>query len=253
MTEPVFSIITVTKNNASGLRLTAKSIAVQQQPCTFEWIVIDGASTDNTADIIAEYATEHTIFISEPDNNKYEALNKGIDRAKGRYLWFIDAGNCLSDAYILRDLAKQIQMNLAPDSIYGDARENGRIKKANSAHRFVWGQITHPQSMIYRRPVVHNLRFDPAYPLSADYAFSLHILARTQRFFYYARFLCDYTTKGNDAKKRKAIALENYQIRKDLLAMPNFKNKLILTMNNITNFLQQKLPFVYRLIRTSAR
>ena len=253
MSDPLFSIITITRNNASGLKLTAKSISVQQQFTNFEWLVIDGASTDNTAEIVGEYATENTVFISEPDQGIYNAMNKGIDRATGKYLWFLNAGDCLSDAYILRDVSKQIQYNMAPDFIYGDARENGRIKKAHDASRFAWGQFTHHQAMMYRRNMIAELRYDQTYPIAADYAFTLQVLARAKKLFYYPRVLCDFLGGGISELQAIEARWENYYIRRDLLHMNPVKNKIIFHLNSLTHFLKTRLPFVYRLARISAR
>jgi putative colanic acid biosynthesis glycosyltransferase len=251
MTEPLLSIITVTKNNAKGLRWTTKSIAVQQQSPEIEHIIIDGASTDNTQEIIQEYLNEKTKFISETDNGIYDAMNKGINQATGRYLWFLNAGDCLPDAYVLRDISREIKHNLAPDFIYGDARENGRIKSAHDASRYAWGMFTHHQAMLYRRQMIGNLRFDTDYKIAADYAFTLNVLALAKRMHYYKRNLCDFQSGGisqiNSALGRK----ENFEIRRDLLNMPLFKNKMIYQLNGFTFALRQQLPWLYRLVRFS--
>lgn len=253
MNEPFFSIITVTKENATGLKLTAKSLAVQLQFDNYEWIVIDGASTDKTAEIMAEYGNDKTIFISESDEGIYDAMNKGIALAKGRYLWFMNAGDCLPDAYTLRDVAKEIKYNLAPDFVYGDARENGHIKKSHHLGRYAWGQITHHQAMLYRRDMVTDLRYETQYPIAADYAFTLEVISKAKRPTYIPRILCDFQSGGISEIKAIEGRWENYYIRRDLLGMNPVTNKMIFWMNGFTHFVKTRLPFVYWLRRISWR
>jgi len=234
VTEPLFSIITCTNDDAAGLRLTAKSIAVQQQFTNYEWLVLDHATDE---DIIAEYKTEMTKWLPVTGDNLYLTLNVGIEQATGRYIWFLNPGDCLSDAYVLRDVAKQIQYNLAPDFIYGDARDNGKIKKAHHAGNFTRGKITAFQAMIFRRTMVAELRFDPAYSLAADYAFMLGILARAKKIFYFPRILCDSQSSPVSELSAKGTFWENYYIRRDLLQINPVRNKMIFYLDRIKLFI----------------
>ena len=86
------SIITINRNNAAGLRRTIESV-VSQTYTEFEYIIIDGASTDESVDVIKEYADKITFWVSEPDNGIYNAMNKGILKAKGEYLLFLNSGD----------------------------------------------------------------------------------------------------------------------------------------------------------------
>jgi putative colanic acid biosynthesis glycosyltransferase len=253
MTEPIFSIITVTRNNAAGLKLTAKSIAVQQDTPHYEWIVIDGASTDTTMEVIQEYLHQNMIYNSEPDDGIYDAMNKGIDCATGRYLWFLNAGDCLPDAYTLRDTGKEIRNNVAPEFIYGDARENGFIKRAHGIDKFEWGMFTHHQSMLYRRDKVGELRFDTDYKIAADYAFMLNFLGRIHRTHHFPRILCDFQSGGISQTNAEIARRENYDIRRDLLQTNIVKNKLILFFNAATCWLKQNHPWLYRQARIFSR
>ena len=100
------SIITINYNDATGLKKTLDSVA-KQTSCNFEHIIIDGASTDGSVEIIREY--ESTLasnlspfasrlkWLSEPDKGIYNAMNKGIKMATGDYLLFLNSGDCLVD------------------------------------------------------------------------------------------------------------------------------------------------------------
>lgn len=95
------SIITITYNNLVGLRKTADSV-LEQTVSDFEWIIIDGASTDGTKEYLAAMAAKLQItncklqIISEPDRGIYNAMNKGIRLAQGEYIQILNAGDCLA-------------------------------------------------------------------------------------------------------------------------------------------------------------
>jgi hypothetical protein len=84
---PLFSIITITRNNASGLQETMRSIS-HQRFGDFEWIVIDGASGDGTTELLREAGLPQLSWLSEPDGGIYDAMNKGLARAGGAYCPF---------------------------------------------------------------------------------------------------------------------------------------------------------------------
>lgn len=81
------SVITINYNNCSGLKKTIESV-VNQTATQFEYIVIDGGSTDGSVDVIKEYSDKIDYWVSEPDRGIYNAMNKGIDVAKGEYCIF---------------------------------------------------------------------------------------------------------------------------------------------------------------------
>lgn len=92
----LLSIVTINRNNAAGLRKTIDSV-VSQTFKDFEYIVIDGASTDESVEIIESYSDNITYWLSEPDTGIYNAMNKGIMRAKGEYVLFLNSGDFLLD------------------------------------------------------------------------------------------------------------------------------------------------------------
>jgi len=100
------SVITVNKDNALGLERTCQSVICQDHD-DFEWIVIDGASSDNSCEIIKKYAKKITYWISEPDAGIFNAMNKGIRQAKGDYCLFLNSGDWL---YSLDSLSKAFGM-----------------------------------------------------------------------------------------------------------------------------------------------
>jgi glycosyltransferase involved in cell wall biosynthesis len=89
---PRFSIITIGRNDLDGLRNTSQSI-VTQDFHDFEWLIVDGASTDGSLEWLTSQSMDQLSFVSEPDNGIYDAMNKGIARATGEILVFINSGD----------------------------------------------------------------------------------------------------------------------------------------------------------------
>lgn len=102
-----FSIITVNYNNCDGLNKTILSV-INQNYKDYEFIVIDGGSTDGSVDIIKLHESYITYWISEKDDGIYQAMNKGIRQAKGEYLNFMNSGDTFFDADVLNNVEKEL-------------------------------------------------------------------------------------------------------------------------------------------------
>jgi glycosyltransferase involved in cell wall biosynthesis len=94
------SIITVCYNEEVDILKTCESV-VNQTSCDYEWIIVDGGSTDDTLVIIEKYRQNVTRLISEPDNGIYDAMNKGIAMAQGEWLIFMNSGDCFYDTGVI--------------------------------------------------------------------------------------------------------------------------------------------------------
>lgn len=95
------SIITISYNNAADLEQTIKSV-IEQTWTEFEYIVIDGGSSDGSVEIIEQHQSKMAFWVSEPDRGIYHAMNKGVDKATGDYLLMLNAGDYLCDKEVLR-------------------------------------------------------------------------------------------------------------------------------------------------------
>ncbi len=203
---PLFSIITITKNNRSGFLRTQENLK-NQSFCDFEWVAVDGNSTDGTKDHLPDNA------ISEPDNGIYDAMNKGIDRAGGEYVLFLNAGDTLSDIDILATLAKTIAAE-KPDFIYGDALETGGFYKKARQHKHLdWGMFTHHQAMIYRRNLIGDLRYETNYKIAGDYAFTRAFLKKCSVISYVPAAICIFETGGVSQRNQRLGRIEQYKAR----------------------------------------
>lgn len=97
------TIITINRNNSDGLRKTIESV-ISQTYKGFEYIVIDGASTDKSIDVVLSYKDKISYWVSEPDTGIYNAMNKGIRKANGDYLLFLNSGDYLVDETVIESV-----------------------------------------------------------------------------------------------------------------------------------------------------
>lgn len=131
-TFPLISVITVVFNSQSLIKKTIESV-LQQTYDNVEFIIIDGASTDGTLDIIRSYDSHIDKWISENDRGIYDAMNKGINIANGDYLLFLNAGDIFSNKKVLEFVSKSIVASRYPEVLYGETyiytKNNELIKK----------------------------------------------------------------------------------------------------------------------------
>ena len=207
---PTFTIITMTLNNLDGLIRTAHSIRAQK-PCHYEWIVIDGGSEDGTASYLQSKDIMH---ISEPDQGIYDAMNKGIERASGEYLLFLNAGDTLAADDVLKAIEEQTQRT-KPDFIYGDAIEGGQYKPARSHKQIDWGLFTHHQAMFYKRETLADLRYNTNYKIAADYALTRQFLSRAADVYHHPHAVCVFEPGGVSQQNAAQGRNEQFQIRKE--------------------------------------
>ena len=115
------SIITINRNNAAGLEKTLQSVAAQTYN-EFEYIIIDGASTDGSVEVIKKYESEfaHLKWVSEPDKGIYNAMNKGIRMASGDYIQILNSADCLAAPDVTERMLAALEEKGQPTILYGN-------------------------------------------------------------------------------------------------------------------------------------
>ncbi len=171
-----YSIIVVTRNNADGLSRTLQSI---RSLCykERETIVIDGASTDNTHDVLADAADIVTTAISEKDTGIYNAMNKGIKHVTGDYVVFMNAGDMFAHAGVL-----DVVNASSGDIILGGETYGGQVRTVPpqmTLYDILAIGINH-QAVYYRRELLQKYGFDESYRVAADLKSVVEPLAREQ-------------------------------------------------------------------------
>lgn len=166
-TKPLFSIITVVYNAIDTIERTFKSI-FNQTFDDYEFIVIDGGSTDGTIDVIKRY--EHLIdyWISEKDFGIYDAMNKGIYVSKGEWIHFLNAGDIYYNIYMLTDIIKNL-VGERPDLIIGKT-----IVKKDASQILVNNNILTKELLFYNMPICHQAVFFNSWLFSKYGYYDLH-------------------------------------------------------------------------------
>ncbi len=176
------SVITVAYNAAATIADTLQSVAAQDH-ADVEHLVIDGASTDNTAAIVAAHAQPGTVFRSAPDKGLYDAMNKGLAAATGDIIGFLNADDyfCRRDAVSLIAAAASANPDAAAVSAavaIVDAAQPNRIRRAYAPTFAPWMlRFAHmpPHPGFYARRAVFDRigGFDPALAIGADFEWML--------------------------------------------------------------------------------
>ncbi len=120
------SIITVCKNSEIFIEKSIQSVITQTHK-NIEYIIMDGASTDKTCELINNYSCYIDIFKSEPDQGLYEAMNKAIDLATGNFYYFLNSDDYLFDNQVISDVVNFISMNPNSEFIYGNCQTRSAL------------------------------------------------------------------------------------------------------------------------------
>lgn len=213
------SIITVNYNDAKGLERTIRSV-ISQSFKDYEFIIIDGGSSDNSIDVIKKYADKIDYWVSEPDGGIYQGMNKGLRQAKGEYLNFMNGGDCYHSADVLE---KIFALESDADIITGVHSENGVRNVGRGGvtmlDLYKWA-IDHQASFI-RRGIALRHPYDEKYKIVSDWKFFIEALVFDNCSFYYTDIIVvDVDMKGIsntnlalDKKERDAVLEEMFPKR----------------------------------------
>lgn len=249
MTEnPVFSIITVTLNNLPGLQKTDHSLKLQSFR-DFEWIVIDGGSSDGTQGYLAH---SNASWLSRQDSGIYDAMNIGLAKASGDYVLFLNAGDKLAFANTLGRLHNFIRSARKPsDFIYGDSLEGSAYKPARPHNRLKLGMFTHHQAMVYRRSILNGLSYDTRYKIAADYGLTAKVLQQAKNIDYYPLPVCVFEEGGISQQKAWKGRAEQFLIRRRLKIAGPLENVAIYLLQAAAWTGRRIAPAIYWRVKSS--
>lgn len=219
MRTPMFSIITICYNAASDIERTLQSVVAQTYR-NIEYIVIDGASTDKTLDIISKYSAEVSQMVSEKDGGLYDAMNKGLSLATGEYVCFLNAGDSFFEEKTLEKIVQGLDGS-TPDLIYGDTAlvdKNGlflRMRRLSPPEKLTWksfrrGMLVCHQAFIPRRTIAPM--YDLSYKYSSDFDWCIKIMKHCTKIHNTHLTLINYLNEGLTTKNHKASLRERYHI-----------------------------------------
>lgn len=224
MTNKKISVVTVCYNSFDMLKETMQNVDKQTYD-NFEYIVVDGNSSDGTVDYLKNYNGKLTKYISEPDKGIYDAMNKGVKISSGDYVIFLNAGDIFAEDNTLYKIFHNKDYD--SDIIYGDVirkMRDGRLilKKAPKPYNSHKMYFCH-QSSFAKRDCLIDYPFDLKYKLSADFNFCKILTLLNKKFTQLDLPIAIYDMTGVSNTKRSSGLKENIEIVKE---HDNFFNKI---------------------------
>lgn len=218
---PKFSIITVTYNAESVIEPTLQSVLAQNY-CNFEYLLIDGGSSDGTLAKAKASGIRFAHIISERDNGLYDAMNKGIALATGDYLCFLNAGDAFHSPDTLERVVSAIKSESElPHVIYGETAEVDsernfvRMRRLQAPEKLTWrsfkqGMLVCHQAFYARRDIVpmYNLR----YRYSADVDWCIRVMKQSEKLVNVNAIVVDYLQNGLSLQNHRASLMERFSI-----------------------------------------
>jgi len=240
------SIITINKNDAIGLKKTCLSVITQTFK-DFEWIIIDGASEDDSVSIIKQYLNRITYWISESDSGIYNAMNKGIKHATGSYLLFLNSGDYILHPWTLEEAVDEIKSYKQADVYFsnavGDTYEMIKNPQDITLNFFIKNMINHQNTLIRRELFEHQL-FNEKYKIVADwYFFVTELVQHDISFFHIKTNIAIYDTKGVSHIYEKKREFERRMALKELNISMKFIDFLIFILIKIRRLIKYFLPY----------
>lgn len=224
------SIITINYNNLDGLKKTYDSI-MSQTFRDFEWIVIDGGSTDGSREFIEGHKEHFTFWCSEPDNGVYHAMNKGIGKAHGDYLNFMNSGDSFHDT---RVLANVVQSLGRADVLYGDCHCLGTLEGERNVYPdalslgFLSKMALNHQSCFFKTGLLKPGGYREDLQIVSDWYSTLMWFLSGKIFHHLDLIVADYDMRGISATNDSLMKREWEQVLNEVMLqyLPLFRTEM---------------------------
>ncbi len=221
---PSFSVITITFNAEKYLERTIRSVIAQTSD-DYEYLIIDGGSSDNTLSIAEKYKPHIHTLLSEKDRGIYDAMNKGMKLAKGRFVWFMNAG----DEIARPDVMERMLAGMPPESdvIYGDTffvNEDGHVRGLRSVitpHKLPqhlhWkdmkmGMLVCHQSFLAARAIAPEFIMNN---LSADIDWEIKCLKKANSVYFFEGVIARYLEGGVSNRQLKRSLTDRFKVLRE--------------------------------------
>ena len=203
---PLLSIITVVLNGAATLEKAIRSV-VGRPFKDFEYIIVDGGSVDGSVEIIKQYKSKLTHWVSEPDQGVYDAMNKALSLASGKWVYFLGADDQLVDGFDRAITCLQDARTVYYGNVYRSTTDRLYDGKF-SAYKLACRNICH-QSIFYPQCVWDRYAYNLKYPVFADYDLNLRCFADADLIFQYVpETIAMYSGEGGISRTQRDSAFE---------------------------------------------
>ena len=215
----LLSIVTVCRNSATVLPQALASLKAQSF-ADREWVVVDGASTDATMDIVRASAEQLGEGVSEPDAGIYDAMNKGWERARGDVVYFLNSDDALYDSAVLAQVADAFNRDPALDVLigeivyrYGDGRMVRRSFRHLNAKSLIYEDLCH-QAVFARRSVFERIGgFNPTFRINADYDWLIRVFRSGARITWLDSPVAYFSAGGAHVRNFDLLVAEREAVR----------------------------------------
>jgi glycosyltransferase involved in cell wall biosynthesis len=204
--KPKITIVTVVFNRVTQIEQTILSV-VEQKYSNVEYIVVDGGSTDGTVEIIKQYQSKLAWWVSEPDKGIYDAMNKGIEKASGEWINFMNCG----DKFYSNDSLSLFKNDVIGDILYGDAMivypGFATLWKKTPIAKFWQTPSFCHQACFSRVSLMKANGFDTTFRLSSDFDFLFRMWKAKKKFTYIERIICWYDLREGASLQNRLLSL----------------------------------------------
>lgn len=212
---PIISIITPVYNSFTTIEQCLRSVQIQTY-VNIEHIVIDGLSKDGTLDLIKKFDSSRMSYISEKDNGIYDAMNKGLNLAKGDFIYFLGADDQLHTKNTIHDVFYSLK-NLETDLIFGNILyTDGKKFTSTFNNSLLIRNTLHHQAAFYASQLFQNYRFDTSRKVLADYEMNLILYKKKIRSIYVNQIVAQCGNMGISKTYKWSTYYEEYLIKKSI-------------------------------------
>ncbi|MBD1403441.1 colanic acid biosynthesis glycosyltransferase WcaE [Leclercia adecarboxylata] len=222
----LLSVITVAFRNLDGVVKTWRSLRnlARDPSLSFEWIVVDGGSNDGTAEFLEKLNGEFNLrYVSEKDRGIYDAMNKGIDMAQGRYAIFLNSGDIFHDdvAQFVRQLGK-VQGNAM---VMGDALldfgDGNKVRRAAKPGWYIYHSLpASHQAIFFPLSGLKTYPYDLQYRVSSDYALTARMYKAGYPFKRLPGLVSEFSMGGVSTSNNLELCQDAKKVQREILRMP---------------------------------
>jgi glycosyltransferase involved in cell wall biosynthesis len=228
--KPKLSVITIVYNNVSDIERTMLSV-INQSYESIEYIIIDGASTDGTVDIIKKYEDRISFWISEKDKGIYNAMNKGLEIAKGDYVLFMNSGDEIYDSLTVEKVfasSPNADIYYGETEMYDENWDSLGKRRHKIPDKFTWRSFKYGMNISHQAIYIKKsitTPYNEKYQLSADIDWIITAAKKANTIVNVQDYVAKYLVGGISKKRHRQSLKERFKIFSNYYGfLPNLFN-----------------------------
>lgn len=249
------SVITVVFNDVGHIGKTIRNVSSQTHRDCIEYIIIDGASSDGTSEVIRDNISKIDRYVCEPDRGIYDAMNKGLRMASGDYVIFMNSGDVFSSDGTVGEILCTIGAR-RPDVVYGSYREcyGDRFSAVIPARKpgMIWyGPVASHQSTLYRLEFLkkHSLHYDESYKIAADYKFTAQSIKLAKCLSQTDICISDFDVSGVSSTNQNLGLKEANRVRREVFGWGRLRLTALTVVLLSSRYIKKYAYPIYSIIR----